>query len=202
MSNKFLFLLICIFFATSTLSCCFSYPLFADLALISSKDQQYINDQHEQENFNQQLKDFKVVSLDWFDVVNNFFPKYTPVKVIDCKTKKSYFVERGGGYNHADVEPIDKTNMLVFKSLYNNEWSWTRRPVWVQIGNSYVAASINGMPHGFSLISNNGIDGHTCIHFLNSKTHGTKLVDKAHQDAVKYALEHSNELKELLLLGK
>ena len=141
-----------------------------------------------------------VVNLDWFDVVDNFFTKYTLVaRVIDVETKKSYYVQRVGGYNHADVQPIDAENTAIMKSLYDGVWSWTRRAVWVEINGTYVAASINGMPHGYTLIEGNNMDGHTCIHFLNSKTHGTKRVDEAHQNAVATAYDRRDELYQFLL---
>ena len=84
--------------------------------------------------------------------------------------------------------------MLKFYGIYNNEWSWVRRPVWVEINGMWVAGSINGMPHGYSLITDNGQDGHTCIHFEKSKTHGTKRVDEAHQEAVQTALKRGDEI--------
>lgn len=175
---------------------------------LTSKEKEYYNDAYETENSpilntnpneNDILKDINVVNLNWFDVVNNMFTKYTLVaKVIDVNTKKSYFVKRVGGYNHADVEPIDAENTAVMKSLYDGVWSWVRRPVWVEINGTYVAGSINGMPHGYSLIENNNMDGHTCIHFLQSKTHGTKRVDEAHQTAVETAYARRNELKKYI----
>ena len=51
-----------------------------------------------------------------------------------------------------------------------------------------LAASINGMPHPSDFIAGNNMDGHTCIHFLNSKTHGTQHVDPDHQAAIKEAV--------------
>ena len=47
-----------------------------------------------------------------------------------------------------------------------------------------LAASINGMPHGGGSIADNNFEGHICIHFLNSRTHGTDNVDPDHQNAV------------------
>ena len=176
---------------------------------LSSQEKELYNDAYETENspFQDANSNSEVVSeignvvnLNWFDVVDNFFTKYTLVaRVIDVETKKFYYVKRVGGYNHADVQPIDAENTAVMKSLYNGEWSWTRRPVWVEINGTYVAASINGMPHGYSLIEGNDMDGHTCIHFLLSKTHGTKRVDEAHQNAVATAYERRDELYDFLL---
>ena len=50
------------------------------------------------------------------------------------------------------------------------------------------AGSMNGMPHGLYGVSDNGYDGHSCIHFSGSRTHGTNRVDEAHQEAIHVAL--------------
>ena len=69
------------------------------------------------------------------------------------------------------------------KSIYGGSWSWRRRAILILYNGHVYAASMNGMPHGTTTISN-GFDGHFCIHFKNSKTHGTKKVDPDHQSAV------------------
>ena len=39
-------------------------------------------------------------------------------------------------------------------------------------------------PHGESAIDGNGYPGHLCVHFLNSRTHGTDRVDEDHQKMI------------------
>ena len=210
MKTKVILIIILSLIVSTASFCVIPQPAFkTGFDALSKEEQAILNDAFEEEN--SKLNDVinytalieavnNVSKLDWFDVVNNFFTKYDlTATVIDCKTKKSYKVIRVGGYNHADVQPIDAENTAVMKSLYDNVWSWTRRPVWVEINGSYVAGSINGMPHGYTLISGNNMDGHTCIHFLNSMTHGTKRVDEAHQEAVNYAYDHKAELLEYLI---
>ena len=46
------------------------------------------------------------------------------------------------------------------------------------------AASIYSEPHGESAIDDNGYPGHLCVHFLNSRTHGTDRVDEDHQKMI------------------
>ena len=199
MKQNFALFLIVTFFLVNVFAIAFPYPFFSTNSTLTAGQEGTINDANEKERtpaFGS--SDIKVVTLDWFEVVNTFFEKYVTVRVIDVNTKTQYYIKRTGGHYHADVEPIDKENMNKFHSIYNNEWSWARRPVWVEINGVFVAASINGMPHGYSLIENNGQNGHTCIHFLNSKTHGTKRVDEAHQEAVKTAIARA---KEINLLG-
>lgn len=187
MNTKTSFFVLCLLLLTSFVACIFPYPFFSTNTLVGDGIQTKINDYFESESQNNQLSNIKVLNIDWFDGMEQIFEKNVPVRVIDVDTLKSYFVQRSGGYNHADVEPLDDQNTQIFKSLYG-DWSWTRRAVWVQIGSNFYAASINGMPHGFDLVEN-GMDGHTCIHFLNSKTHGSKKVDANHQACVQKAYD-------------
>ena len=178
------------------LCCVLPYPIAGKHANLTSSDIYNLNNFYEGEDeIYQAGDDVGVSNLNWFETVNAMFPTYEKTRVIDIQSGKTYYVYRNGGHNHADVEPIDRENTEIFHSIYNYEWSWARRPVWVEVTkNNFVAASINGYPHGQSYIENTGMDGHTCIHFLLSKTHGTKRVDEAHQAAVEYAYAHRDEI--------
>ena len=166
--------------------------------LLSPAQQQVINDLYENENsVTTSISIQPVLNLDWFDYMDSYFTKYITVRVIDIYSMKEYYVKRMGGYNHADVQTIDAKNTAIFKEIYGGTWSWARRPVWVEIDGKFYAGSSNGMPHGFDILET-GEGGHTCIHFLNSKTHGTKRVDEAHQECVKYASKNQNLLNEYL----
>lgn len=108
--------------------------------------------------------------------------------VTDVATGISYRVKRVGGYNHTDVEPATAFDTWQMYRIYGEEWAWTRHAVLVTLSDgTTLAGSANGMPHGESHISGNNMNGHTCIHFLNSRTHGTDKVDAAHQSAIKTA---------------
>ena len=73
------------------------------------------------------------------------------------------------------------------KKAYGGKWSWDRRAVFVTIDGINYAASINGMPHGSGSIKDNDFDGHHCIHFTNSRTHGSNSVCPKHQAAIRRA---------------
>lgn len=180
--------------------CLLPYPFLETQANISSSDIFDINNYYEEEEEILPPKpEISVSNLNWFDTANAMFPTYEKTRVIDIKSGKTYYVYRNGGHNHADVEPIDEDNTEIFHSIYNYQWSWARRPVWVEVTkNNFVCGSINGYPHGQSYIANTGMNGHTCIHFLMSKTHGTKRVDEAHQEAVQYAYDHRDEIDKYL----
>lgn len=130
-------------------------------------------------------KKYKTENLDWFeDDMDSKIPKNARITVKDVRTGKTFEAVRWSGVNHLDAEPRTAEDTATLKSIYGGSWSWNRRPVLVLYNGHVYAASINGMPHGTTTISSNNFDGHICIHFKNSKTHGTKKVDPDHQKAV------------------
>jgi peptidoglycan hydrolase-like protein with peptidoglycan-binding domain len=134
--------------------------------------------------------ELKTEKLDWFNGGSKVIPKGATFKVKDIKTGKVFTVKRWSGYNHIDAEPLTSSDTKTMKAIYGH-WSWKRRAVLVKYNGHVYAASMNGMPHGTSTISDNKFDGHFCIHFTGSKTHGTGKVDKTHQECVKEALKHT-----------
>ena len=124
---------------------------------------------------------------DWFKWVSKRFTYKDETTVIDVETGIKFKVIMVGGHNHADVEPSTKSDTAKLKKIYGGEWSWSRRAVVVKVSGKWIAASINGMPHGYETISGNGMEGQVCIHFLNSKTHVRNLPDADHQAMVRKA---------------
>lgn len=119
--------------------------------------------------------------LNWREV-DRIVPKYAVFTVVDLDTGLQFCVQRRGGYYHADVQPLTAEDTAVMKKIYAGKWSWKRRAVIVQMDDGIrIAASMNGMPHGQGAIKSNQFNGHFCIHFADSKTHGRKKIDLAHQ---------------------
>lgn len=123
-------------------------------------------------------------AADWWTVVSKAFPRGAVATVTDVDTGITYQVKRTGGSNHADVQPLTAKDTAKMKQAYGGYWSWTRRAIIVRVNGYVFAASQNGMPHGNQTIYDNNFPGHCCIHFKNSRTHGTNRVDEAHQSAV------------------
>ena len=128
--------------------------------------------------------------LNWFNGGSKKIPKGATFKVKDIKTGKVFTVKRWSGANHIDAEPNSKGDTSTMKDIYGH-WSWKRRAVLVKYDGHVYAASMNGMPHGTQTIKDNNFDGHFCIHFYGSKTHGTKKVDEMHQNCVAEAMKHT-----------
>lgn len=128
--------------------------------------------------------------LNWFNGGSKKIPKGATFRVKDIRTGKVFTVRRWSGANHIDAEPLTSSDTATLKSIYGH-WSWKRRPVLVKYNGHVYAGSMNGMPHGTQTIKGNNFDGHFCIHFYGSKTHGSKKVDAMHQNCVAEAMKHS-----------
>lgn len=154
-------------------------------------------------------------ALDWFDEVQFLFPRDSDATVLDVETGKSFRVRRTFGTNHADVEPLSTEDSRIIKEIWGGSWSWQRRAVVVKpdVGGHIIAGSMTGYPHagldrypalaiinnrsgGFGtgqnldVIKGNDADGHLDIHFLNSRTHGTNVMQQEHQNMVQKAARY------------
>jgi len=121
---------------------------------------------------------------DWFTYVNDKFKPGDIVTVYAVDSGITFQVKRLGGSNHADVEPLTAEDTLKFQAAHGGTFNWARMAVIVEINGELIAASMNGQPHGASSISDNNFNGHCCMHFLNSRTHGTNSVCADHQAMV------------------
>ncbi|MGI6238042.1 MAG: SH3 domain-containing protein [Christensenellales bacterium] len=127
----------------------------------------------------------------WTSDIRSVFSVGTVATITDVETGISWKEKRMGGTNHADTQPLTAADTAAMKSAYGGTWSWDRRAVFVTINGVNYAASINGMPHGSGSIAGNDFNGHHCIHFTNSRTHGGNSVCSLHQSAVQKALNAS-----------
>ena len=121
---------------------------------------------------------------------NELFPALGKALIKDLETGIYFKVQRRGGSSHIDSQPLTLLDTDMMKNAYSGNWSWDRRAIIVKSGDRFIAASMNGMPHGAGAIQDNGFDGHSCIHFLESTTHGSNNLDFAHQLMVKKAGGH------------
>ena len=112
----------------------------------------------------------RVVELvDWSEA-RNLVPTGVNLRVVDVRTGITFSLRGFAKSGHIDVEPptVEDTNAILRSR--NGVWAWAPRPVWVTVGDRTFAASLNGMPHDVSTISNNGMNGHLCLHFNNTVT--------------------------------
>jgi len=118
--------------------------------------------------------------LTWKEV-DGLLPIYAKANIIDFETLWEFRVQRRAGTSHADVQPLSAEDTEIMKNIYGGHWSWRRRAIIVQLDNGrMISASMHGMPHGQGAIKGNNFNGHFCIHFRDSTTHGShkRMEDK------------------------
>lgn len=139
------------------------------------------------QNFQEQLgTHFFGEPLPW-PAVNPLYPLDSVAEVKDLETSLTFRVKRYGGDLHTDVEPLTTQDAETLKKIHGGAWSWNRRAIVISIADKKVAASMNGMPHGYGTIPDNDFPGHFCIHYLGSRVHTSGKVDPGHQLMVKKA---------------
>ena len=150
-----------------------------------------------------------VYNLDWFKHQSCFYNsssfmglrKGNTITLTDVDTGRSFKVKiQSASGNHADIEPATSSDTSVLCSLYGvstadqleSRNKYQRRAMVVTSSNGRYQAigSIYAIPHGSDTVSGNNYDGQFCLHFKNSKTHGTDIVDddpKGHQAMISAA---------------
>ena len=134
-----------------------------------------------------------VQTISW-TIVDKLWPAPESARLIDVLTGKTVMVKRQGGYFHSDAEPLTPADTQTLLEIYGGKWSWDRRAVVIQVRQFFIAASMNGMPHGRDTLPTNNYRGQFCIHFLGSRIHKRGgSVDPLHQKTVENALQFDLE---------
>jgi LysM repeat protein len=148
-----------------------------------------------------------VQKLHWDTVSGIWSRNFGTARITDVLTGKSFYVMRTGGTLHADVETATTQDTAVLKTIYGGGFSWTRRPIIVEVNGYKIGASMSGMPHAgvdsepnrtyvsnrsggygsgtnYDGVKGNGMDGHFDVHFYGSKRHNDGQSDPEHQAAI------------------
>ena len=157
---------------------------------------------------------YPVEKIDWYTGgIQSIWRVNTVAVITDVYTGISFKAQRLYGDNHADCEPLTTADTAAICRIYGVTepqdisdqeqalHSYRRRPLWVTIAGRTFCASMYGIPHNFDgdRIPDNGYNGQFCVHFTNSRTHTTNIVDPdadyndyfGHQSAIQYAYTHS-----------
>jgi hypothetical protein len=104
-------------------------------------------------------------TLQTWEEIDQIIPRYTTFTVLDLDSGFRFRAQRRAGNNHADVQPLTKSDTAIMKKIYGGKWSWKRRAILLLHDGHALAASMHGMPHGGGALAN-GFPGHFCIHFV------------------------------------
>ncbi len=117
---------------------------------------------------------------DWVEVVDAAFAVGMTVTVKDFNSGISFEMKRTGGINHAEVEPVDAAAYAEYIKSFGGKPNWEKRSVIVTVGSDSYAASLFGNQMGEDTVSDNTMQGHTCLFFSGSFSHVYGFSDKEH----------------------
>lgn len=119
---------------------------------------------------------------DWTKIVSDAFPVGTKAVVTDYNTGLRFTMQRTGGENHADVQPVDAESAANLLSAFGGGVSWEKRAVIVEIGDMRIAGSLFGYPNKNDVLKNGHSDGSYSLYFSGSRSDiGAGLPDAEHE---------------------
>lgn len=140
--------------------------------------------------------------IDWFTGgIQELIPKGSNFKVYDVKTGIVWWAHRWSGGNHADIETLTASDTARLCRIYGvskasqitESTHWQRRPSLITVGTRTFACALYGVPHNEDgdTIADNNLTGQICLHFTNSRTHGTNVVVSYNEEAIDYAWQYA-----------
>ena len=126
----------------------------------------------------------KVTKMNWNDGGSSVLKKGDHGYIYDIDSGIVVHIKRMGGSNHADCEPVSRSDTAKLLKIAGGTFDWDCHSVILYANGKFVACSINTKPHGDQTIKNNGYDGQFCLHMDGSKTHESNSSNEAHQKAV------------------
>jgi hypothetical protein len=129
---------------------------------------------------------------DW-EKVKTLLPIGGKATLTDLDTKRKFLVQRIGGFNHADIEPLTSIDSATVQALFSSRWSWKRRAVVLDIGDGKkIAGSLVGMPQGKDQLKDNDCNGNLGLFFNSPEV--KKSHNLSHQVLIWKAAGKTNEL--------
>ncbi len=105
--------------------------------------------------------------LHWYNEVKPSLKAGNKLTVFDPATNLEWKLRVYSPGHHADSEPLTLTDTKIMYKAFGFKNTWTPKAVYVKLpSGAWTVASMHNVPHLTGSISDNGFDGHLCVHFL------------------------------------
>ncbi len=127
--------------------------------------------------------------LHWFNEVKPSLKNGNKLIVFDPATNLQWTLKVYSLGRHCDSEPLTETDTKIMYKAFGNKNTWTPKPVYVQLPSGvWTLASTHNVPHLSGSISDNGFDGHLCVHFLRD-------MDECQKNDPNYGVQNQNAIR-------
>ena len=127
--------------------------------------------------------------LHWYNEVKPSLKNGNKLIVFDPATNLQWTLKAYSLGRHCDSEPLTETDTKIMYKAFGNKNTWTPKPVYVQLPSGvWTLASMHNVPHLSGSISDNGFDGHLCVHFLRD-------MDECQKNDPNYGVQNQNAIR-------
>lgn len=127
--------------------------------------------------------------LHWFNEVKPSLKNGNKLIVFDPATNLQWTLKVYSLGRHCDSEPLTETDTKIMYKAFGNKNTWTPKPVYIQLPSGlWTLASTHNVPHLSGSISDNGFDGHLCVHFLRD-------MDECQKNDPNYGVQNQNAIR-------
>ncbi len=131
----------------------------------------------------------QVQLLHWYNVVKPSLSTGNTLKILDPKTGTWWNLRVYSRGRHCDSEPMTLRDTLLMNRAFGKT-GWTVHVVYVQLPDGrWTMATMHNRPHLNGSVSDNGFDGHLCVHFLRD-------MDECKQYDPDYGVTNQTTLRE------
>ena len=107
--------------------------------------------------------------LHWFDDIKPSLKAKQTILIYDPSTGISWYLRVLSRGRHLDAEPLTREDTQAMLKAFGGKNTWNQKGVYVRLpGGTWTIGATHDMPHKTGSISDNGFDGHLCVHFLRN----------------------------------
>ncbi len=126
--------------------------------------------------------------LHWFNEIKPSTSSGSKLLIFDPRTNLSWTLRTYAMGRHADSEPLTLRDTMIMNKSFGKT-GWDIHPVYVKLpSGQWTMATMHNRPHLSGSITNNGFDGHLCVHFLRD-------MDECMKNDPNYGVNNQNTLR-------
>lgn len=127
--------------------------------------------------------------LHWFNEVKPSIRTGQTIVIFDPATNLEWNLRLYSLGHHADSEPKTLQDTQIMYKAFGYTNTWTPKPVYVKLpSGTWTLATMHNVPHLSGSISDNGFDGHLCVHFLRD-------MEECKQNDPNYGVQNQNAIR-------
>ena len=129
--------------------------------------------------------------LHWFDDIKPSLRTRQKLLIYDPATGLSWQLRILSRGRHLDAEPVTLEDTQIMVKAFGGKNTWNQKGVYVRLPNgTWTVGATHDMPHESQTITDNGFNGHLCVHFL-------RTMEECEQNDPNYGVSNQRTIRTL-----